>query len=53
MVIVFIIYVLILLYAGGKPRKGMCPDCLGHGTLSKPPYDDSGICPYCDGEGYI
>lgn len=35
------------------PRIKKCPVCNGHGELSRPPYDDSGICPECDGKGYM
>ena len=33
-------------------QKEVCPVCGGHGELSKPPYDDSAICPECDGKGH-
>jgi len=28
-----------------------CSECGGHGEVSKPPYDDSEICPNCKGSG--
>lgn len=34
-----------------QPKEEPCSECKGHGELSVPPYDDSGVCPYCKGTG--
>lgn len=38
-----------LCYKCFKPFE--CDTCNGYGELSKPPYDDSDVCPDCDGTG--
>ena len=32
-------------------KATICPMCKGYGELSKPPYDDSDVCPACNGTG--
>lgn len=32
-------------------HKDECPTCQGFGEVSKPPYDDSDVCPHCNGSG--